>query len=49
MAYFLKKMKWSTEKMETYLARPRREHDEFPTDKTIVKSAKWVHSLLVKS
>lgn len=30
--YFLKKMEWPVEKLEAYLARPRREHDEFASD-----------------
>lgn len=49
MAYFLKKMKWSTGKMETYMARAPRKHDEFPTDKKIVQSARMVHSLLMRN
>lgn len=30
--YFLKKMQWPIEKLEAYLARPRREHDEFESE-----------------
>lgn len=30
--YFLKKMEWEPAKLEDYLNRPRREHDEFPSE-----------------
>ena len=33
--YFLKKMNWNKDDLEKYLSRPRREHDNFPTEKKI--------------
>jgi N-acetyl sugar amidotransferase len=33
LSYFLKKMNWSKEKLDIYLLRPRREHDEFPSER----------------
>ena len=32
--YFLKKMEWPVEKLDSYLARPRREHADFASDTT---------------
>lgn len=31
--YFLKKMKWSLEKLEVYIKRPEKRHDEYPSEK----------------
>lgn len=31
-AYFLKKMGWSPEELESYLARPERKHNEYPSE-----------------
>jgi len=39
-AYFLKKMGWSQEKLDEYLARPEKPHDAYPTEKPL-----WDRSL----
>lgn len=44
--YFLKKMKWTSEKLDAYLSRPSRSHGDFPTDRYIAQWALRTRSLL---
>jgi hypothetical protein len=30
--YFIKKMQWDMDKLDRYIARPRREHDQYPSE-----------------
>lgn len=42
--YFLKKMNWTPEDLDSYLARPERKHDEWPTDpvpRVVFPMMKW--------
>jgi len=35
LTYFLKKMKWQQADLQGYIARPRKEHDEYPSERKI--------------
>lgn len=47
--YFLKKMKWSEEMLESYLSRPPRDHADFPTDRNLVRMIHTTKSMFFKS
>ena len=48
IAYFLKKMRWSKEKLMTYLERPERKHNEFGSEIKLYNSLKKIYLKLAK-
>jgi len=48
IAYFLKKMRWSKEKLMTYLERPERKHNEFGSEIKLYNSLKKIYLKFVK-
>jgi N-acetyl sugar amidotransferase len=44
--YFLKKMGWKPEDLETYLKRPQKAHTDYPSEKKLWDFAKRMHQLI---
>ena len=47
--YFKKKMKWSEEKLGTYLSRPRKEHNIYGSEEPLYTALKRIYSLIMPS
>ncbi|WP_418113769.1 N-acetyl sugar amidotransferase [Vibrio scophthalmi] len=49
MAYFLKKMRWTTKQLNEYISRPEVSHDKFPTEKNIWDYCRSMYFSIVKN
>lgn len=47
--YFLKKMNWSTKELDNYLARPRVEHDYYPSERRVYENLAALRKRLTKN